>query len=233
MLKTTLGIPILVFLLHALTRTFSLTPLANPPESIESGNYGHPPKTKWWLKQCLIYFLGLLGMKSCVYLIFQLCPWIVQIGNWALRWTEGNESVQIFFVMLFFPLVMNAIQYYIIDSFIKDKKREDHEQTPDNNEGENAGNGEGRRRRRSTEGSENEGSLDGIDEIEAAKKSVDVDTGEDSKLSDKQPSKKKEGTHLEEYDPARDGEASTSPTDSSTPPKHADSENHKRNKMSD
>jgi hypothetical protein len=73
------------------------------------------------MKQCLIYFLGLFGMKLCVLLIFQLCPWIAWVGDWALRWTEGNQKVQIAFVMFVFPLIMNAMQYYIIDSFIKNR----------------------------------------------------------------------------------------------------------------
>jgi len=95
------------------------TPLANPPESIESGNYGHPPRVTWWFKQSMIYFVGLLGMKICVFFIIQLLPWIVKVGDWALRWTEGNTAVQIIFVMLLFPVIMNAVQYYIIDTFIK------------------------------------------------------------------------------------------------------------------
>jgi hypothetical protein len=58
-------------------------------------------------------------MKICVFFLIQLLPFIVKIGDWALRWTEGNTAVQIFFVMLLFPVIMNAIQYYIIDIFIK------------------------------------------------------------------------------------------------------------------
>ena len=69
-------------------------------------------------------------MKVCVFIIFQICPWIIQVGDWALRWTEGNQTLQIFFVMLFFPVVMNALQYYIIDSFIKDSKPAQHETEP-------------------------------------------------------------------------------------------------------
>lgn len=38
-----------------------------------------------------------------------------------MRWTEKNEALQIAFVMLIFPLIMNAMQYYIIDIFIKKK----------------------------------------------------------------------------------------------------------------
>ncbi|KAH7118933.1 FK506-binding protein-like protein 2 precursor [Dendryphion nanum] len=119
-IDTTIGIPILVLLLKLLHKAFALTPLAKPQESIRSGNYGHPPRATWWLKQSLIYFLGLLGMKFCVFLIFQLLPWIAWVGDWALRWTEGNEAVQITFVMFIFPLIMNAMQYWIIDGFIKE-----------------------------------------------------------------------------------------------------------------
>ncbi|PYH88034.1 hypothetical protein BO71DRAFT_404158 [Aspergillus ellipticus CBS 707.79] len=118
-IDTTLGIPILIFILHLLNRLASYTPLANPPESIESGNYGRPPRASWWFKQSIIYFIGLLGMKICVFFLIQLVPFIVKVGDWALRWTEGNTAVQIIFVMLLFPVIMNAIQYYIIDTFIK------------------------------------------------------------------------------------------------------------------
>jgi hypothetical protein len=60
-------------------------------------------------------------MKFCVFIIFQLLPWIAWVGDWALRWTEGNEAIQITFVMFVFPLIMNAIQYWIIDGFIKEQ----------------------------------------------------------------------------------------------------------------
>lgn len=72
----------------------------------------------------MIYFIGLVLMKVCVFGIFQLLPWIAWVGDWALRWTEGSEALQIAFVMFVFPLVMNALQYYVVDSFIKDGKGE-------------------------------------------------------------------------------------------------------------
>ena len=118
-MQTTLGIPILIFLLHITTAAVSYTPLGRPLESIQSGNYGRPPNAWWWLKQSIIYFCGLFGMKICVLIIFLTMPWISRIGDWALSWTDGNEELQIVFVMMLFPLIMNAMQYYIIDSFIK------------------------------------------------------------------------------------------------------------------
>jgi STIMATE family protein len=142
-IDTTIGIPILVFFLRLLHLLFLRTPLANPPESLKSGNYGNPPNPKWWLKQALIYFIGLLAMKCVVFLLFQLFPWLGWVGDWALRWTEGKEWMQITFVMLIFPLIMNAAQYWIIDSFIKepsanydyDEVTQDQGDDEDENEG--------------------------------------------------------------------------------------------------
>ncbi|KAI1112775.1 vacuolar membrane protein-domain-containing protein [Nemania sp. NC0429] len=121
-IDTTIGIPILIVLLRVITGLVAYTPMGKPLESIQSGNYGTPPNAWWWLKQSVIYFCGLFGMKICVLLIFLILPWISRVGDWALRWTEGNEQLQIVFVMMLFPLIMNALQYYIIDGFIKKKE---------------------------------------------------------------------------------------------------------------
>ncbi|KAI1501704.1 vacuolar membrane protein-domain-containing protein [Biscogniauxia marginata] len=128
-IDTTLGIPILIILLRITTGLVSYTSMGKPPESIQSGYYGNPPNAWWWLKQSVIYFCGLFGMKICVLIIFLILPWISRVGDWALKWTEGNERVQIVFVMMLFPLIMNVMQLYIIDSFIK-KKETDHEILP-------------------------------------------------------------------------------------------------------
>lgn len=60
-------------------------------------------------------------MKLFVLFLFSVLPWLGWVGDWALRWTEGNEALQIAFVMFIFPVCMNAIQYYIIDGVIKGK----------------------------------------------------------------------------------------------------------------
>ncbi|ETS87544.1 hypothetical protein PFICI_01372 [Pestalotiopsis fici W106-1] len=128
-IDTTLGIPVLIILLRVFTGLVSYTSFGKPAESIQSGNYGNPPKTWWWVKQSMIYFCGLFGMKICVLILFLMMPWIARVGDWALGWTDGNEKLQIVFVMMLFPLIMNAMQYYIIDSFIK-KKELEHERLP-------------------------------------------------------------------------------------------------------
>ena len=200
--QTTLGIPILIVLLRVLHHAFSLTPLANPPESIESGHYGRPPRASWWLKQSFIYFLGLLGMKCCVFLIFQLCPWIIRVGDWALKWTEGNEMVQVFFVMLFFPVIMNALQYYIIDGFIKDQKPADHEPIPSDDEEENDDEHHSRRRTPRPVGATGG---DGVYDSEDEDTTKHGETVKAAEVSDKTRPKK-----LDEYDPATDGDRGSS-----------------------
>lgn len=225
--QTTLGIPILIVLLRILTHAFALTPIGEPPESIQSGNYGRPPKSSWWLKQSFIYFIGLLGMKSCVFVIFQLCPWIIRVGNWALRWTEDNEMVQVFFVMLFFPVVMNALQYYIIDNFIKNQRPSDHEQIPSEDEDE-----EDIDDRRRSEGLDFDGSFDSASDDEGTKRAKASKTAEveDKELkSDKNSTRKKNPKRLDEYDPTTDGERSNNGVqgnqeDRSTSPKKTTAE---------
>lgn len=205
-IKTTIGIPILVVLLRLLTHGFSLTPLGNPPESIQSGHYGRPPKTTWWLKQSFIYFLGLLGMKACVFFIFQICPWIIRVGDWALRWTEGNEMVQVFFVMLFFPVVMNALQYYIIDSFIKDQMPSNDDPIPgeDGDEDSPAEHDQSRRRRSRNETNNGAYGTDAGNETPKDGAESKVSEGKDK------PKLRVEPKRLDEYDPAIDGEGSGS-----------------------
>lgn len=188
-IDTTVGIPILIAILRILTIGASYTPLAQPLESIQSGHYGTPPKATWWLKQCLIYFMGLMGMKTCVFLIFQLCPWLGRVGDWALRWTEGNEAVQIAFVMFIFPLIMNAMQYYIIDTFIKNNK---------NNDGSASGVADGQ------EDGDEQGGL--LAEGRDHGNSIDEDGAcKDDAVSDSQKPHFQR-TRVVSYDPDKDGE---------------------------
>lgn len=148
-------------------------------------------------------------MKMCVFVIFQLLPWIVQVGDWALRWTEGNETIQIFFVMLFFPVVMNAIQYYIIDSFIKDQKPSEHEPVASDDEEESDDeHGRRPRRRRSRATSQNDHTIYESDEDDVAKHTGNIGTTEISDKADAEGFRKArpQAKKLDEYDPAKDGE---------------------------
>ncbi|KAF4441886.1 hypothetical protein F53441_11894 [Fusarium austroafricanum] len=197
-IDTTLGIPILIILLKILTGLARFTPVGQPPESVQSGNYGTPPNAWWWLKQSVIYFCGLFGMKICVLIIFIMMPWISKAGDWALGWTEGNEKLQIAFVMMIFPLIMNALQYYIIDSFIK-LKENNHENH--SNESDDEG------RRRSYDDGEDETSRVRLVDSEHETDSESDD--EDKPVTRPTHSASPNSKDSEEYDPERDGDDRT------------------------
>lgn len=188
----------------------SYTPWGKPPESIQSGNYGRPPNAWWWLKQSVIYFCGLFGMKICVLVIFLMLPWISRVGDWALSWTEGNEQLQIVFVMMLFPLIMNALQYYIIDSFIK--KREPIE------------GGEHR------SGGDTDSSTAGDSAVAYEALVVSGDVGDEEESGDEELAKQgsratgpnRAKTKDGEYDPAVDGDSQTVTGGSSSRPNGRD-----------
>ncbi|KAF4438897.1 vacuolar membrane [Fusarium acutatum] len=197
--QTTLGIPILIILLKILTGLVRFTPVGQPPESVQSGNYGTPPNVWWWLKQSVIYFCGLFGMKICVLIIFIMMPWISKAGDWALGWTEGNEKLQIAFVMMIFPLIMNALQYYIIDSFIK-LKETNHESHGNESDDES--------RRRRYDDSEDETSRARLVDSEHETDS-ESDDDDDKPLTRSTHSTQPKGRDSGEYDPERDGDDRT------------------------
>ncbi|ORX50860.1 hypothetical protein DM01DRAFT_1337458 [Hesseltinella vesiculosa] len=95
-------------------------------QGFRSGVYGDPPlsqQIKPWLKQLAVYTLSLMLMKTMVVLLFRLCPWLESVGDWMLDWTSTNYKLQVAFVMLIFPLVMNIVQFWIIDTIVKHKDK--------------------------------------------------------------------------------------------------------------
>ena len=160
-------------------------------------------------------------MKSCVFVIFQLCPWIVRVGDWALKWTEGNETVQVFFVMLFFPVIMNAIQYYIIDGFIKNQKPADHEPIPSEDEGDDDDQDEDHpipQKIPKGDYSTVDGSIESDEGDGAVKKGHNKkhsQPNDKSKSSNKAAKHKGETKKVDEYNPNTDGEESPTLADSS------------------
>jgi hypothetical protein len=188
---------------RVLTRLVAFTPLGNPPESVQSGNYGNPPNVWWWLKQSLIYFCGLMGMKLCVLVLFMMLPWLPRVGDWALGWTEGNEKLQIVFVMMLFPLIMNALQYYIIDSYIKKQEAI----AADGETGAGAGAG-GAVVYEELAASETDESGDESGEDEDARKSVAAGRGSRLRMARRDSAAGRSSRDVE-YDPAVDGDSQT------------------------
>lgn len=61
----------------------------------------------WWLRQLAVYIIVLAIMKSIILAFFWI-PLIFDFGDWLLSWMK--EDVKIVFVLMIFPLLMNAFQ---------------------------------------------------------------------------------------------------------------------------
>lgn len=135
-------------------------------------------------------------MKLCVLAIFAFLPWIAWVGDWALRWTEGNTALQITFVMFIFPLIMNAMQYWIIDNFIKEPGHTDGQYVV-----------------AAGEDSDDEETDDAWLERQRRLREAGVDDSDDETVMAKSVSKKKKTSSAAvviEYDPESDGAGSSS-----------------------
>lgn len=103
----------------------------------ESGQYGSPPSIAYWARQAAVYVFALSTMKIVVVGLFAVWPGISTVGDWLLSWTAiGNgEAFQVILcvsclhgyndlillhsVMGIFPIIMNILQFWLIDSIVK------------------------------------------------------------------------------------------------------------------
>ncbi|KAF8914263.1 vacuolar membrane protein-domain-containing protein [Gymnopilus junonius] len=118
LIDTTFGVAMIYVTLHALTRLFTDKFML---KGFESGMYGDPPSLIYWARQAALYVLTLTTMKAVVITILILFPGIYLLGEWLLSWTWTGEgdAVQVIFVMGIFPITMNIVQFWLIDSIVK------------------------------------------------------------------------------------------------------------------
>jgi cytoskeletal protein RodZ len=118
LLDTTLGVAIIYALLHLMA--YVLTEKLHL-QGFESGQYGTPPSLMFWARQAAIYVLALTAMKFAVLGLLILLPFLSRFGEWLLSWTytRKGDSLQVVFVMGLFPIIMNILQFWLIDSIVK------------------------------------------------------------------------------------------------------------------
>jgi hypothetical protein len=108
-----------------------------PPDLVSLTAMDSDLTYSWW-KQLIPYLIAIITMKAMV-LMPLLLP---HISTALLAFAQGaleylNPSVQVVFAMAVFPIIMNVIQFCIVDQFIKagrtdtveDKEEEDTEYT--------------------------------------------------------------------------------------------------------
>ncbi|RKP06696.1 Vaculolar membrane protein-domain-containing protein, partial [Thamnocephalis sphaerospora] len=117
LLDTTVGVLIIHFFMFVYVTVAQQVGVRD----MRSGYYGHPPRMAAWLRQLCIFVLALASMKMLVLIVLRIFPFFFWFGKWALAPVEtiGDQRVQVVVVMLIFPLVMNIIQFWLVDGVIK------------------------------------------------------------------------------------------------------------------
>ncbi|RKP38567.1 Vaculolar membrane protein-domain-containing protein, partial [Dimargaris cristalligena] len=116
-LDTTFG----VYILYLYLKLINVIVQRLGIENMDSGDYGSPPRPINWVKQSIAFFMALLSMKVTVMIALALFPFLAIVGRMFLAPFQhlGDPRIQIVMVMLVVPLVMNIIQFWLIDHVIK------------------------------------------------------------------------------------------------------------------
>ncbi|KIJ56932.1 hypothetical protein M422DRAFT_104141, partial [Sphaerobolus stellatus SS14] len=116
LIDTTIGVGYIYLVLHAadklLTNRLKL-------KGFRSGQYGDPPSLAYWARQASVYVFTILTMKLLMVGLFAAWPGIFDIAAYIIKWTNGHETLQVAFVMGLFPITMNILQFWLIDSIVK------------------------------------------------------------------------------------------------------------------
>ncbi|KIJ69796.1 hypothetical protein HYDPIDRAFT_77379 [Hydnomerulius pinastri MD-312] len=118
LLDTTLGVGMIYLVLPS--TTFVLSKKLHL-KGLQTGQYGNPPSVKYWIRQTAVYAFSLTTMKLLVVALFAVWPGISEVGDWLLSWTSVGEgdAFQVIFVMGIFPIIMNVLQFWLVDSIVK------------------------------------------------------------------------------------------------------------------
>ncbi|KAF8514887.1 vacuolar membrane protein-domain-containing protein [Hysterangium stoloniferum] len=116
LVDTTMGIGYIYLVLNGIDALFTNRLRL---EGFKSGEYGDPPRLTYWARQASVYVFTILTMKLLVVGLFAVWPGIFNIAEFLLSWTDNNIKLRVIFVMGLFPIIMNILQFWIIDSIVK------------------------------------------------------------------------------------------------------------------
>ncbi|WFD32312.1 hypothetical protein MSPP1_003357 [Malassezia sp. CBS 17886] len=121
-LDSTIGVAVIFYSMRCLTLIATehlLLPGCVSGEYYDTGDVPHRLRP-WncWVRQTTLYLVALLLMKAAVLLLLAVFPSLVSFGNWLLGLFGMQRELQVVFVMALFPLAMNTLQFWLIDSIL-------------------------------------------------------------------------------------------------------------------
>lgn len=118
MIDVTLG----VFFIYGFLVFFMKIARCLKLEIRETGDYGSPPKSKEFLKQLTVFSLVVIISKIVLLIIeIQFSNEMDAAGVFVFGGFDLGPRTKLMLVMVIGPLVMNALQFWVIDNFLKVK----------------------------------------------------------------------------------------------------------------
>jgi hypothetical protein len=86
------------------------------------GHYGRPPQLAIWFPQLLVWLIIVIASKLLLLVsVVHVMGVIDQFVDVVFAPLRAHPKFELVVVMVFFPAVMNIVQFWITDTFIKDR----------------------------------------------------------------------------------------------------------------
>lgn len=93
----------------------------------ESGVYHGKEAFAHWMAQMIVWLIILSIVKVLICVFMWLCSsFLARVGQLFFAPLQANIRVELLFVMIFFPGILNVIYFWIIDSYLKADKNSKH-----------------------------------------------------------------------------------------------------------
>mmetsp|Transcript_8980 Transcript_8980/g.13496 ORF Transcript_8980/g.13496 Transcript_8980/m.13496 type:complete len:277 (-) Transcript_8980:124-954(-) len=89
------------------------------------GEYGDPPSVSVWAVQLLVWLFIVLSGKVVIFSIFFfLSHYVDEFIRSLFSIFDGHPKVELVFVMIIIPFILNIFQFWVQDSFLKQKSED-------------------------------------------------------------------------------------------------------------
>jgi uncharacterized membrane protein len=93
------------------------------PSLVVSGDYGVPPKFKWYWHQLCVYMAMLLLVKLVVsVVVIAADATLSTISKWLFSPVKKYPALELTIVMIVCPYILNGIQFWLIDELLMSNK---------------------------------------------------------------------------------------------------------------
>ena len=99
--------------------------------AFQSGDYGQPPRWKSWLYQLSVWLVVCLFVKCLILLvIWAFDAELEAAASFLLEPVSSDPKVELVFVVIVIPVILNATMFWVTDSFIKSRNRKKPAEEP-------------------------------------------------------------------------------------------------------